>query len=211
MMVEQDLDQALLSLDKAIKECRICVDSPIQKSPLPHAPRPVAVLSRKARILIAGQAPGLRVHETGIPFNDASGDRLRTWLGVTREDFYNPEKFAILPMGFCFPGYDKKGSDLPPRKECAPNWRADALRLMPQVDLVLAVGTYAHEWHLPGLKGTMTQTVSRWSDILENSLVPQILPLPHPSWRNTHWLKKNPWFEADVLPILKRLVRDRLF
>lgn len=211
MMPADDLSHALLCLDKAIKECQICIDHPKQKSPLPHKPRPVAVLSSKARILIAGQAPGLRVHETGIPFNDASGDRLRNWLNVSREIFYNPDIFAILPMGFCFPGYDETGSDLPPRIECAAAWRKEAMRLMSQVDLILAIGTFAHKWHLPDHLGTMTEIVSQWPKNVGKDKGPQILPLPHPSWRNSGWLKKNPWFETEVLPILQQLVRDRLF
>jgi uracil-DNA glycosylase len=185
-----------------IAACRICRDNPAGK-PLPHEPRPVAVLSTAAHILIAGQAPGLRVHESGIPFNDASGDRLRQWLDVDREQFYDPDKFAIMGMGFCFPGYDAHGSDLPPRKECAPLWRARAMAAMPQIKLVLAVGGYAQAWHL-GLKpgGAMTETVRDWRRHLERG----VLPLPHPSWRNTGWLRKNPWFETELLPELRRLV-----
>lgn len=184
-----------------IAGCRICRDA--ASKPLPHEPRPVAVLSATARILIAGQAPGLRVHETGIPFNDASGDRLRQWLAVDRQQFYDPAKFAMLPMGFCFPGYDAHGSDLPPRKECAPLWRVRAVALMPQVRLVLAVGGYAQSWHLgSGAAKSMTDTVRNWRAHLETG----VLPLPHPSWRNTGWLKKNPWFEAELLPELRAQV-----
>jgi uracil-DNA glycosylase len=132
----------LAALSAAIAACRLCRDAPARgpADRLPHEPRPVAVISDTARILIAGQAPGLRVHESGLPFNDASGDRLRTWLGVTRAEFYDPQKFAIVPMGFCFPGYDAHGSDLPPRRECAPLWRARIMAAMPQVELVLAIG-----------------------------------------------------------------------
>lgn len=184
-----------------IAACRICRDAAVK--PLPHEPRPVAVLSASARILIAGQAPGLRVQETGIPFNDASGDRLRQWLAVDREQFYDPAKFAILPMGFCFPGYDAHGSDLPPRKECAPQWRASALALMPQVKLTLVVGSYAQNWHLgSGAAKSMTDTVRNWRTHLDAGM----LPLPHPSWRNTGWLKRNPWFEAELLPELRTQV-----
>lgn len=171
--------------------------------PLPHEPRPIFVLSDTARILIAGQAPGLRVHQTGIPFNDASGDRLRTWLGVTREQFYNPANFAILPMGFCFPGYDAHGADLPPRKECAPLWRGKAVDVMPQVELVLAVGGYAQRWHLGDqARKSMTETVRDWRLHIQSG----VLPLPHPSWRNTGWLRRNPWFEAELVPELRRKV-----
>jgi len=185
-----------------ISSCRICRDRPVGVR-LAHEPRPVAVLSAAARILIAGQAPGLRVYETGLAFNDASGDRLRQWLGVDRDQFYDPANFAIVPMGFCFPGYDAHGSDLPPRKECAPAWRRPAIASMPQIRLTLAVGGYAQAWHLSLKAGTpMTQTVRDWRLHLENG----ILPLPHPSWRNTGWIGKNPWFEAELLPELRRLV-----
>jgi uracil-DNA glycosylase len=190
------------ALQRGIAACRLCRDNPLGK-PLPHEPRPVAVLSPTARILIASQAPGLKVHESGIPFNDASGDRLRQWLDVDRAQFYDPRNFAILPMGFCFPGYDAHGSDLPPRRECAPAWRAPAVAAMPQIELVLAVGGYAQAWHL-GLKAAtpMTETVRDWRRHLETG----ILPLPHPSWRNTGWIRKNPWFEEELVPELRRRV-----
>lgn len=188
-------------LSASIASCRLCREA--KARPLPHEPRPAVVLSKTARILIAGQAPGLRVHETGIPFNDASGDRLRQWLGVTRDQFYDPANFAILPMGFCFPGYDTHGADLPPRKECASQWRARALAIMPQIELVLAVGGYAQKWHLgPAAAPSMTDTVRDWKAHLKKA----VLPLPHPSWRNTGWLKKNPWFEAELLPELRSKV-----
>nr|CAD6414033.1 uracil-DNA glycosylase [Rhizobium sp. Q54] len=199
----------LEELRSAIASCRLCLDAPARGpvDRLPHEPRPVVVLSRKARILIAGQAPGLRVHESGLPFNDASGDRLRAWLGVGREEFYDPDRFAIVPMGFCFPGYDEKGSDLPPRRECAPLWRRAVIEAMPQIELVLAIGQYAQAWHLGTRRSKgMTETVRNWRDYLLANRGPRILPLPHPSWRNTGWLKRNPWFEADVLPVLKRHV-----
>jgi uracil-DNA glycosylase len=189
------------SLSASIAACRLCRD--VAAKPLPHEPRPVAVLSRTARILIAGQAPGLRVHETGIPFNDASGNRLRDWLGVTRAQFYDPNLFAILPMGFCFPGYDAQGSDLPPRKECAPLWRERAIDSMGQIELVLAVGGFAQKWHLgPAIASSMTDTVREWRSHMQLG----VIPLPHPSWRNTGWLRKNPWFEAELLPELRSKV-----
>ncbi|QND50253.1 uracil-DNA glycosylase family protein [Rhizobium lusitanum] len=197
-------------LRDAIAACRICRDTPARGEAyrLPHEPRPVAVLSATARILIAGQAPGLRVHESGLPFNDASGDRLRQWLGVDRDSFYNPDHFAIVPMGFCFPGYDAAGSDLPPRKECAPLWRQKVLDAMPQVELVLAIGQYAQAWHLGAARmASMTETVSEWRRYLLTNRSPAVLPLPHPSWRNSGWLKRNPWFEAELLPVLQERVR----
>lgn len=200
---------ALADLRRAIAACRICLDHPLRgpDDRLPHEPRPVAVISTSARILIAGQAPGLRVHESGLPFNDASGDRLRQWLDVDRDTFYDPDMFAIVPMGFCFPGYDAKGHDLPPRRECAPHWRQRVLDAMPQIELVLAIGQYAQAWHLGDRRAsTMTQTVQDWRDHLFSNRPPRLLPLPHPSWRNTAWLKKNPWFETEVLPVLRREV-----
>ena len=199
----------LAALRAGIAACRLCRDAPAKADdPLPHEPRPVAVLSPTARILIAGQAPGLRVHDSGLPFNDASGDRLRTWLGVDREAFYDPGRFAIVPMGFCFPGYDRHGSDLPPRRECAPLWRDRVMASMPQIELVLAIGQYAQSWHLGAAKAaSMTETVRDWRRHMGRNAAPAVLPLPHPSWRNTGWLKRNPWFEAEVLPELRNRVK----
>lgn len=193
-----------------IKTCRICVERP-SGMPLPHEPRPVVVPSATARILIAGQAPGTKVHLSGAPFTDASGDRLRSWLGVTPEEFYDPSKFAIVPMGFCFPGQDAKGGDLPPRRECAPAWRARLMAGMPQVDLVLAIGQYAQRWHMGTARnGSLTDTVADWRSAWARSTAPHVLPLPHPSWRNTGWIKRNPWFEMELLPFLREEIRYRL-
>jgi uracil-DNA glycosylase len=165
-------------------------------------------MSSKARILIAGQAPGLKVHESGSPFNDASGDRLRDWLQVDRETFYDCDCFAIVPMGFCYPGYDAKGSDLPPRRECAPHWRSRVISTMPQIELVLAIGQYAQAWHMGAeRRENMTETVRAWQTTLSRPRLPGILPLPHPSWRNTGWIKRNPWFEAELLPVLRERVK----
>ncbi len=197
---------SLAALADAIGRCRRCRDAP-DGAPLPHEPRPVLVASSTARILIAGQAPGTRVHVTGIPFNDPSGDRLRQWLGVGREAFYDPARFAIVPMGFCFPGLDARGADLPPRKECAPEWRGPLLALMPQVELVLAIGAHAQRHHLgPDCRATLSATVEAWREILHRPVRPHVLPLPHPSWRNSGWLRHHPWFERDVLPVLRDLV-----
>ncbi|MEO5322644.1 uracil-DNA glycosylase family protein [Mesorhizobium sp. CC13] len=193
-----------------IKACRICVERPSGK-PLPHEPRPVVVPSATARILIAGQAPGTKVHLSGAPFTDASGDRLRNWLGVTPEEFYDPSKVAIVPMGFCFPGQDAKGGDLPPRRECAPAWRAKLMAGMPQVDLVLAIGQYAQHWHMGAARaGSLTETVADWRSAWARSSAPHVLPLPHPSWRNTGWIKRNPWFEMELLPFLRAEIRHRI-
>jgi len=205
-----DIQEALIErLRDSIAGCRICRDTPLkgEGDRLPHEPRPVAVISAKAKILIAGQAPGLRVHESGLPFNDASGDRLRTWLNVDRDMFYDADRFAIVPMGFCFPGYDERGSDLPPRRECAPHWRDEVMSAMPQIELVLAVGQYAQAYHLGDRrKKSMTETVQNWRNYLQSNTGIPVLPLPHPSWRNTSWLRKNLWFEQEILPTLRQHV-----
>lgn len=202
---------SLETLLQEVRACQICRDS-TSWPPLPHEPHPVVVASHQARILIASQAPGLRVHETGIPFNDRSGDRLRGWLGVTAEEFYDPARFAIVPIGFCFPGYDKNGGDLPPRRECAPQWRTRLMAELPQIELILTIGQYAQSWHLGKLrKKNLTETVRDWREILDHSTKPsrqaRVFPLPHPSWRNTSWLKKNPWFEQELLPVLRTEIR----
>lgn len=198
----------IADLSAAIAGCRICRDHPTKAdNPLPHEPRPVATLSSTARLLIAGQAPGLRVHESGLPFNDASGNRLRDWMGVTREEFYDASRLAIVPMGFCFPGYDAKGSDLPPRKECAPAWRREVMEAMPQIETILVIGQYAAAWHLGARrKKSATETVRNWREYFLVNHGPRILPLPHPSWRNSGWLRRNSWFEDEVLPVLRQHV-----
>ena len=193
-----------------IKACRICVDNP-NGDPLPHEPRPVLQARAPARLAIFGQAPGLKVHHAGKPFMDPSGVRLRNWMGIGEEDFYEPAKVAIIPMGFCFPGYDKKGGDLPPRRECAAAWRARVLAELPNLELVLLVGQYAQAWHLGADKRrTVTETVAAWRDYMAKDSLPRLLPLPHPSWRNNAWISKNLWFEIELLPELKRLVQSIL-
>ena len=207
-------EDGLDGLRAEISACRICRDAPLRgiADRLPHEPRPVAVLSARARVLIAGQAPGLRVHESGLPFDDASGDRLRQWLDVDRPTFYDRDRFAIVPMGFCFPGYDAKGSDLPPRRECAPAWRERAISAMPQIELVLAVGSYAQAWHMgASRRESMTETVRNWRDGLARQGRPAVLPLPHPSWRNTGWIRRNGWFEEELLPELRRRIKMLAF
>ncbi|QPH52405.1 uracil-DNA glycosylase family protein [Pontivivens ytuae] len=182
-----------------IRACRICADR-FAATHTAHAPRPVVWLSNTAPVLIAGQAPGARVHASGLPFDDPSGDRLRDWLGVDREAFYDREKFAIAPMAFCFPGYDAKGSDLPPPPVCAKTWRGDAMEAMPQVRVRVLIGGYAQKWHLD-TKAKVTDIVAAWRDHPDGTFA-----LPHPSWRNTGWLKRNPWFEAEVVPRLRDAV-----
>jgi uracil-DNA glycosylase len=200
---------AIAALEAEIARCRICREVAVR--PLPHEPRPVTRLSSTARLLITGQAPGTRVHASGLPFTDPSGDRLRDWMGVSKEVFYDRARIAIVPMGFCFPGHDAHGGDLPPRRECAPAWRARVLAAMPQVDLVLAIGRPAQLWHLGrDAHPSLGETVADWRAILARRGSPAVLPLPHPSWRNSGWLKRHPWFEADVVPELRRRVAERL-
>lgn len=178
-----------------IKNCSLCKDA------LPHGIRPVFQASSTAQLLIVGQAPGRRVHETGIPFNDPSGDRLRDWLGLDRTVFYDPELCAIIPMGFCYPGTGKNG-DLPPRKECAPAWRRQLLDHLPRIKTTIIIGQYAIDWHLGSRKyKNLTETVRHWQEY-----GPDLFVLPHPSPRNNIWLRRNPWFEQDVLPPLKQAI-----
>ena len=183
---------------ESVRECRLCEKS------LPLGPRPVLQIDPRAKILIAGQAPGRRVHESGIPFDDPSGVRLREWLGVSSETFYDPGKFAILPMGFCYPGSGKSG-DLPPRPECAEAWRERLLSSLRQVELTLVIGQFAQRWHLAQIQKNLTETVRAWQDY-----GPDIIPLPHPSPRNNIWLKKNPWFAESLLPALKTRTHEAL-
>ena len=197
------MEQRLNDLAARIGKCRICIDRPLP-APLPHEPRPVVRPSSSARLCIAGQAPGLRVHQSGIPFDDPSGDRLRDWMGVSKDAFYDQSRLAMVPMGFCFPGYNAKKSDLPPRKECAHQWHDQLFELMPQLELVLVIGQYAQAYHMgPARRKTLTETVANWRETFAEERIPKILPLPHPSWRNSAWLKRNPWFESDILPVLR--------
>ena len=199
-----------------IKSCRICLDSPRRK-PLPHTPRPVLLAAAGARIAICGQAPGTRVHASGVPFTDPSGDRLREWMAVDHATFYDPKRIAIIPMGFCFPGLDSKGGDLPPRPECAPRWRAHLFEHLPDLRLVIVVGSYAVKWHFgPLAKANLTQTVRHWRDYVDVPVAPsggpriRAVPVPHPSWRNNAWIKKNPWFTDELLPELRKVVASEL-
>jgi len=191
------------ALPDDIRACRLCADR-FAATATAHAPRPVVWFRHEARILIAGQAPGARVHASGKPFDDPSGERLRDWMGILAEDFYDQSRIAIVPMAFCFPGYDTKGADLPPPKLCAHTWYAKVMQHLPNIRLTLLVGGYAHKWHLGG-STSVTLRVAGWRDH-----APDLFPLPHPSWRNTGWLKKNPWFQADVLPVLRQRVHEVL-
>lgn len=178
-----------------IRHCELCADS------LPLGPKPIIQVSESAKILIAGQAPGRRAHDTGIPFNDPSGDRLRDWLGVNKAQFYNPELFAIVPMGFCYPGTGKNG-DLAPRRECSETWHRQLLEALANIELVLAIGQHSIVYHLPIHFKTLTEAVEHWQDFW-----PHLAPMPHPSPRNNRWLKKNPRFEQDMIPALRQRVR----
>lgn len=189
---------SLERLRKRVQGCSLCAPS------LPLGPNPVLQVGAQARILIAAQAPGIKVHHSGRPFTDASGERLRRWLGVTEAQFYDPRQFAILPMGFCYPGRGKSG-DLPPRPECAPAWRQQLLDELPDLRLTLVIGQYAMAWHLPEERGGLTETVRRWP-----AFWPGIVPLPHPSPRNNIWLRRHPWFEGELVPRLQQRVAEVL-
>ena len=184
-----------------IAACTLCAPR-FAATATAHSPRPVVWFRPTARLLIAGQAPGMRVHLSGRPFDDPSGERLRDWLGLTPEEFYDRSRVAIVPMAFCFPGYDAKGADLPPPPICARTWHDRVMAGLPLVRLRVLVGGHAHRWHLRN-RQPVTQTVAGWRDH-----APGVFPLPHPSWRNTAWLRKNPWFAAEVLPALRTAVRS---
>ena len=192
-----------VDLKKRIKSCDIC-NASFAATKTQHRPNPIVWFDRKALVLIAGQAPGLKVYQDGRPFWDKSGDRLRDWLGVTKDEFYALSNFAIVPMAFCFPGYNSKGADLPPPKVCADTWRADVMENFKSIKLTILVGGYAQKWHL-GTEQTVTKRVKDW-----RKLAPKVFVLPHPSWRNSGWLKRNPAFELDVVPALRQRVREIL-
>lgn len=181
-----------------VRACHLCEKN------LPLGPNPVLSVSASARIMIIGQAPGTRVHATSIPWNDPSGDRLRDWLGIDRDTFYDNSRIAIMPMGFCYPGKGKSG-DLPPRPECAPQWHQAILDRLPAIELTLLVGSYAQQYYLDRRHKTLTERVTAWQDYL-----PAFMPLVHPSPRNTYWLQKNPWFQSALVPALRRRVRALL-
>jgi len=198
--MERNSDGAA-ALVAEIRACRLCA-ARFAATATAHAPRPVVWFRPGARLLIAGQAPGARVHESGRPFTDPSGDRLRDWTGLDAASFYDLDRVAVVPMAFCFPGYDAKGADIPPPAVCAATWRARVMAALPEVRLVLAVGGAAIRWHLG--PRDVTATVRDWRHWLDAR---GVLPLPHPSWRNTAWLKRNPWFAAELVPELRARVR----
>jgi uracil-DNA glycosylase len=185
----------LARMQAEVRACTVCT------AHLPLGPRPIVRGKQSAKLLIISQAPGTKVHNTGLSFNDRSGDRLRDWLGIDRDTFYDEARIAIMGMGFCYPGVNGKGGDLPPRKECAPLWHPKLLPLYTNVELILLVGSYAVSRYLPERKDTLSDTVAAWRDY-----GPRFVPLPHPSWRNTGWLKAHPWFEEDLVPYLRRRV-----
>jgi uracil-DNA glycosylase len=192
-----------MSLASLLAEVRACTQS---EAHLPLGPRPMVRAKATARLLIIGQAPGTKVHESGIPWNDPSGDRLRQWMGVDRDQFYDEAKIAIVPMGFCYPGRLPRGGDAPPRLECAPLWHERIMAELSDIKLTLLVGIYAQAYYLDGRRGkTMTETVARWREFL-----PRFLPTPHPSWRTGIWQKKNPWFDDELVPELRKRVRQAL-
>lgn len=195
------------SLISRIRNCQICSDR-FAATATAHKPRPIVWFRPDvrpgARILIIGQAPGARVHLSGRPFTDPSGDRLRDWLGIGEATFYDLDRVAVVPMAFCFPGYNAAKADLPPPPICAQTWQQQVMDALPKTALTILVGSYAHRWHL-GAKTSVTDTVSNWQDH-----APHRFPLPHPSWRNSGWLKKNPWFAADLLPVLRAEVQKVL-
>ena len=191
------------ALKAEIRTCALCADR-FAATATAHVPRPVVWFWPSARILIAGQAPGARVHESGRPFTDASGDRLRDWLGLDASAFYDKDQIAIVPMGFCFPGYNAKGADLPPPALCHRTWHQRVMAQSPKIELTVLVGAHAQRFHMR-TKKPVNDLVQGWRDH-----APQLFPLPHPSWRNTGWLKKNPWFEAELLPDLRARVKEVL-
>ncbi|MBA86256.1 uracil-DNA glycosylase family protein [Thalassobius sp. S69A] len=187
-------------LTEEIQRCRLCRDR-FAATHTRHAPNPVVWFRPQARVLIAGQAPGLRVHETGMPFNDASGDRLRDWLGLDKDAFYDKSRVGFVPMAFCFPGYDARKADLPPPKLCGQTWHGRILDSFTNIRLTVLIGAHAQQFHLGG-RVSVTERVKSWRDH-----APGVFPLPHPSWRNTAWLRRNPWFETDLLPQLRTQIQ----
>lgn len=194
----------LQQLELGIRSCKLCA-SRFAKTATEHSPSPVFWCSKPARLLITGQAPGAKVHSSGMFFSDASGNRLRSWLGMTEKQFYDRSRVAILPMAFCFPGYSNKGSDLPPPKICAETWRESVLSELPEVSTTLLIGSYAQKWHIPNAPSSVRDTVENW-----RFWAPEFIPLPHPSWRNNAMLSRIAGFESELLPYLRQRIRSLL-
>ena len=212
---EADRERAdVLVLAEEIRKCRVCRDAPFCGPALPQEPNPILRANNSARLLIASQAPGIRAHISGLPFDDPSGDRLRFWMGLDRPSFYDTRNVLIAPMGFCFPGHTADKADLPPRRECSVIWHDRLFAAMPQIELILAIGRYAQIYHFRRLGRPLPKTlklgdlVRMWRDYAGAS--PRIFALPHPSWRNSGWLKRNPWFDSEVLPELRKEVSAKL-
>lgn len=203
-------DAPFATLLGAIRACRICRDAPRCGAPLDHEPRPILQASETAQVCIASQAPGVRVHASGRPFDDPSGVRLRQWLEMDEDEFRDASKVAIVPMGFCFPGLTPGGADRPPRRECAPAWRAPLFARLPNLKLLLLVGGYAQRWHLGSTvaREGVNETVRAWRRIRDANPSPCTFPLPHPSWHNNRWLALNPWFETELLPAMREQLRS---
>jgi len=202
-LIQDEQSHAQVRLDRLLAQVRACRVCELE---LPLGPRPVLRAGASSRLLVVGQAPGVRVHRTGIPWNDPSGDRLRAWLDMDRQTFYDEKRIAIIPMGLCYPGRAERGGDLPPRRECAKLWLPQLLEALPNIKLTLLVGQYAQRHFLKERrKATLTQTVQAWREYQ-----PDFFPLPHPSFRNEYWLQKNPWFQAEVVPALRQRMQALL-
>ena len=208
------LEREVERLVGEIRACRLCRDAPLRGAPLPQEPRPILRVNGGARLLIASQAPGIRAHDSGIPFDDPSGDRLRFWMGLDRTRFFDDRNVLIAPMGFCFPGHTADKGDLPPRRECSALWHDRLFAALPQVELILAIGRHAQAYHFRRL-GRPLPAALKQGDLVRAwrehaGANPRLFALPHPSWRNSSWLKRNPWFEAEVLPELRREVAEAI-
>ena len=206
--MEEEFD----GLMRSVRACVICRDAPQYPPALSHDPRPILQANPHARLCIISQAPGARVHASGKPYADPSGARLRDWLGLDEAAFYDARNVAIVPMGFCFPGNDANGGDLPPRRECAQTWHERVLAQLPRIKLMVLIGQYAQRWHLDRdlTRDGVTATVRQWRSIYQSRERPRTMPLPHPSWHNSAWLKRHPWFASELLPVLRAHVRELL-
>lgn len=210
--VKEAGDRAFDELIAAVRDCRICRDAPRYGEPLPQEPRPILQARASARICIASQAPGIRAHTSGVPFDDPSGLRLREWLGMTDAQFYDADRVAIVPMGFCFPGFSAAGGDLPPRRECAEEWHERIFAALTQLRILVVIGGYAHRWHLGAAvaRQSVSEIVASWRDLHARNETLRVFALPHPSWHNNLWIKRNPWFSTELLPFMQESIREAL-